>query len=101
MLGPNTATGHTSTLLYIEPAVGYAIACMQQVLAGGHRGLDVRPGVFSAYNQRLQPAPASPAARLGVDHLQQWVPHRGRQGSGAVAGLHCRVPAGHQAAGLC
>ena len=54
MLGPNTATGHTSTLLYIEPAVGYAIACMQRVLAGGHRWLDVRPGVFNAYNQRLQ-----------------------------------------------
>ena len=54
MLGPNTATGHTSTLLYIEPAVGYAVACMQRVLAGGQRWLDVRPGVFSAYNQRLQ-----------------------------------------------
>jgi cation diffusion facilitator CzcD-associated flavoprotein CzcO/acetyl esterase/lipase len=54
MLGPNTATGHTSTLLYIEPAVRYAIACIQQVQAAGQRWLDVRPEVFRASNERLQ-----------------------------------------------
>ena len=54
MLGPNTATGHTSTLLYIEPGVRYAIRCMQQVLAAGQRWLDVRPEVYRASNQRLQ-----------------------------------------------
>ena len=41
MLGPNTATGHTSTLLYIEPEVQHAIACMQAVRAGGHRSVEV------------------------------------------------------------
>jgi cation diffusion facilitator CzcD-associated flavoprotein CzcO len=54
LLGPNTATGHTSTLLYIEPEVGYAIACMKQVLADGRQWLDVRPEVFRAYNVGLQ-----------------------------------------------
>ena len=54
MLGPNTATGHTSTLLYIEPEVRYAIRCMQQVLAAGQRWLDVRPEVYRASNERLQ-----------------------------------------------
>ncbi|MBK9573930.1 MAG: FAD-dependent oxidoreductase [Rhodoferax sp.] len=54
MLGPNTATGHTSTLLFIEPAVDHAIACMQAVRAGGHRWVDVRPEVMQAHNQQLQ-----------------------------------------------
>jgi len=54
MLGPNTATGHTSTLLYIEPEVRYAIACMQRVVAGDQRWIDVRPEVQRASNARLQ-----------------------------------------------
>ncbi len=54
MLGPNTATGHTSTLLYIEPEVRYAIRCMQQVLAAGQRWLDVKPEVYRASNDSLQ-----------------------------------------------
>jgi cation diffusion facilitator CzcD-associated flavoprotein CzcO len=54
MLGPNTATGHTSTLLYIEPEVAYAIACMKRVLADGKQWLDVKPEVFRAHNARLQ-----------------------------------------------
>jgi cation diffusion facilitator CzcD-associated flavoprotein CzcO len=54
MLGPNTATGHTSTLLYIEPEVDYAIACMQRLLAGGERWLDVKPEVLRAHNDGLQ-----------------------------------------------
>lgn len=58
MLGPNTATGHTSTLLYIEPEVDHAIACMQAVRDGRHRWIDVKPEVLRAHNDRLQ-------ARLG------------------------------------
>ena len=54
MLGPNTATGHTSTLLYIEPEVRHAIACMAKVRAGGHRWIDVRTDVFRAHNEALQ-----------------------------------------------
>lgn len=54
MLGPNTATGHTSTLLYIEPEVQHAIACMKAVRAGGHRWIDVRAEVLREHNRELQ-----------------------------------------------
>ena len=54
MLGPNTATGHTSTLFYIEPAVQHSIACMQSVLRGGHASIEVRDEVMRAHNVALQ-----------------------------------------------
>jgi len=54
LLGPNTATGHTSTLLYIEPEVQHAIACMQAVKRRGHRWIDVRPEVLEAHDTALQ-----------------------------------------------
>ncbi|GAB2503752.1 alpha/beta hydrolase fold domain-containing protein [Arenimonas alkanexedens] len=54
LLGPNTATGHTSTLLYIEPAVRYAIACMRAVAEGGHRAIEVREDVMRSHNVALQ-----------------------------------------------
>ncbi|MFA6262550.1 MAG: NAD(P)/FAD-dependent oxidoreductase, partial [Bacteroidia bacterium] len=58
MLGPNTATGHTSTLLYIEPGVAWALRAMAEVRRRGCHWLDVRPAVMQAFNDRLQ-------ARLG------------------------------------
>lgn len=54
MLGPNTATGHTSTLLYIEPAVRHAIACMRKVAEGGHRAIEVREQAMREHNHQLQ-----------------------------------------------
>ena len=45
-------------MLYIEPEVDHAIACMQAVRAGNHRWIDVRPEVLRKHNERLQ-------ARLG------------------------------------
>ena len=54
MLGPNTATGHTSTLLFIEPAVRHALACMDAVQQGGHRAIEVRADVQQAHNAQLQ-----------------------------------------------
>ena len=53
-LGPNTGTGHTSTLLYIEPETQHSIACMQAVLNGGKRWIEIRPEVMQAHNQQLQ-----------------------------------------------
>ncbi len=58
MLGPNTATGHTSTLLYIEPGVRWAVRAMQEVQRRGARWLDVKPAVMQQFNDELQ-------ARLG------------------------------------
>jgi cation diffusion facilitator CzcD-associated flavoprotein CzcO len=54
MLGPNTGTGHTSTLLYIEPQALHIVACLRRVREGGHRGIAVRPLVQAAYNAALQ-----------------------------------------------
>jgi cation diffusion facilitator CzcD-associated flavoprotein CzcO len=54
LLGPNTGTGHTSTLLYIEPQVQHVLTCMQAVQQGGHRWIAVRPQVMRAHNQALQ-----------------------------------------------
>ena len=54
MLGPNTATGHTSTLLYIEPGVRWAIAAMRELQRRGAHWLDLKPAVMQDFNQRLQ-----------------------------------------------
>ena len=54
MLGPNTATGHTSTLFFIEPEVRHAIACMRRVLDGGHRSIEVSAEAQQHYNSDLQ-----------------------------------------------
>jgi cation diffusion facilitator CzcD-associated flavoprotein CzcO len=54
MLGPNTATGHTSTLLFIEPSADHAIACMQAVRERGLRWIGVRDEVFQRHNAQLQ-----------------------------------------------
>ncbi len=54
LLGPNTGTGHTSTLLYIEAQVQHSLACMQAVQQGGHRWVAVKAEVMRAHNQALQ-----------------------------------------------
>lgn len=54
LLGPNTATGHTSTLLFIEPEVQYAIACMDELESRGQRWLSLREEAFEQHNRALQ-----------------------------------------------
>lgn len=55
LLGPNTGTGHTSTLLYIEPQVDFAIEAMRRAREAGVRAaVEVRPEVFAAHNAALQ-----------------------------------------------
>ena len=54
MLGPNTATGHTSTLLFIEPGVRWAVRAMQQVQQRGARWIDLQPAVMQRFNDQLQ-----------------------------------------------
>jgi cation diffusion facilitator CzcD-associated flavoprotein CzcO len=53
-LGPNTGTGHTSTLLFIEPQVRHALACMQRVRDEGKRWIAVRADVAAAQAGALQ-----------------------------------------------
>ena len=54
MLGPNTATGHTSTLLFIEPGVRWALQAMQQVQQRSARFIDLKPAVMRSFNDALQ-----------------------------------------------
>jgi cation diffusion facilitator CzcD-associated flavoprotein CzcO/acetyl esterase/lipase len=54
MLGPNTATGHTSTLPYIEAQASFAVQAMSQVSKTGTRTIEVRPDVFERFNASLQ-----------------------------------------------
>ncbi len=54
MLGPNTATGHTSTLLFIEPGAQWVLQAMTEVQRRGARWLSVKPAVMAAFNAALQ-----------------------------------------------
>ena len=54
LLGPNTATAHTSTLLYIEPQTRHVVECIQKVRQGGYHWISVRPEIQKTYNQNLQ-----------------------------------------------
>jgi cation diffusion facilitator CzcD-associated flavoprotein CzcO len=54
MLGPNTATGHTSTLLYIEPGIQWALRAMQEVREQGKRWIAVKPEVMHSFNSQIQ-----------------------------------------------
>ncbi len=58
MLGPNTATGHTSTLLFIEPGVQWVLKAMKGLRQRQARWMTVKAPVMAASNQALQ-------ARLG------------------------------------
>lgn len=54
MLGPNTGTGHTSTLLYIEPQAEHVLACIRRVQREGRRWIAVRPEVAAAHDTAQQ-----------------------------------------------
>ena len=54
LLGPNTGTGHTSTLLYIEAQVGYALSCLRELRRRGRAWLAVKSEVMAAHNRALQ-----------------------------------------------
>lgn len=54
MLGPNTATGHTSTLLFIEPGVRWVLRAIQETERRGARSIAVKPPVMQAFNDALQ-----------------------------------------------
>ena len=54
LLGPNTATGHTSTLLYIEAQTEFIVRAMQTVKVRGAKALVLRDGVMEAFDQSLQ-----------------------------------------------
>ena len=54
MLGPNSATGHTSALIMIESTVNYVIKALELMNSRGLSHLDPDPKVVARYNGRLQ-----------------------------------------------
>ncbi len=54
LLGPNSATGHTSALIMIESQVDYMVQCLQLMDREGQAHLDPDPAVVASYNARLQ-----------------------------------------------
>ncbi len=68
MLGPNTGTGHTSTLLYIEAQVDFAIRAMARVRAMQGRSIRVREDVHRQHNAELQ----SRLAGSVWSHCRSW-----------------------------
>jgi cation diffusion facilitator CzcD-associated flavoprotein CzcO len=54
MLGPNTATGHTSTLLYIEPGVRWMLRAMREARRRGCATVEVKAETQQAWNEMLQ-----------------------------------------------
>jgi cation diffusion facilitator CzcD-associated flavoprotein CzcO len=54
LLGPNTATGHTSTLLFIEPQVQFVIRSLAELQRRCRSWLDVKPAVMAAFNAEIE-----------------------------------------------
>lgn len=54
MLGPNSATGHTSALIMIESAANYIVDCLRLLNTSELEELDPDPSVVANYNARLQ-----------------------------------------------
>jgi cation diffusion facilitator CzcD-associated flavoprotein CzcO len=54
LLGPNSATGHTSALIMIESQVQYVLRCLQFMNRHDIQHLDPDPEVTARYNERLQ-----------------------------------------------
>ncbi|CAI4212020.1 unnamed protein product [Parascedosporium putredinis] len=55
-LGPNSATGHTSTIMASENAVNYALRVIKPILDGRASAADVKPEAEKRYVQSLQGA---------------------------------------------
>jgi cation diffusion facilitator CzcD-associated flavoprotein CzcO len=54
LIGPNTATGHTSVLLYAEAQIEYIMDCLEHLERNGLASLDVRGDVQAAFNDDLR-----------------------------------------------
>lgn len=54
LLGPNTGTGHTSTLIYIEAQVEYVLRSLRELKQRGKAWLAVKPDAMQEHNQEMQ-----------------------------------------------
>ncbi|KAL6871340.1 hypothetical protein J3F83DRAFT_735137 [Trichoderma novae-zelandiae] len=56
LLGPNTATGHTSTVMAIENGVNYSLRLIEPILQGKATAVDVKLDAEKAYTNQIQTA---------------------------------------------
>jgi len=56
LLGPNAATGHTSTVMAIENSINYALRVIGPVLEGEASAAEVKAGAEREYVERVQTA---------------------------------------------
>ncbi|PHH87650.1 hypothetical protein CDD83_8594 [Cordyceps sp. RAO-2017] len=54
ILGPNTATGHTSTVMAAENCINFALRLIKPILDGEATTVEVKPGAELQYSQQLQ-----------------------------------------------
>jgi len=54
LVGPNTGTGHTSILLYLECQIEYILQALQHMGRTGARSIDVRAEVQETFNADVQ-----------------------------------------------
>ncbi|MGH8973327.1 MAG: flavin-containing monooxygenase [Acidimicrobiia bacterium] len=59
LVGPNTGTGHTSILLYLETQIEYIVQVLGHMETAGAASIEVRPEVQAGFNQDLQERLAS------------------------------------------
>jgi hypothetical protein len=59
LVGPNTATGHTSVLLYLEAQVEYIVGALGHMERVGAASLDVKPERQNDFNRDIQERLAS------------------------------------------
>lgn len=54
MMGPNTGTGHTSVIYFIESHVKLIVQAIQQLLKNDWKWVDIRADVEQQYNEKIQ-----------------------------------------------
>jgi cation diffusion facilitator CzcD-associated flavoprotein CzcO len=54
LVGPNTATGHTSVLLFLEAQLEYVLQCLRHVERTGARTIEVREAKQHAFSESIR-----------------------------------------------
>jgi hypothetical protein len=54
LVGPNTATGHTSILLFAEAQIEYVLQCLRHVDRSGARAIEVREERQHAFSETIR-----------------------------------------------
>ncbi|RCI09534.1 hypothetical protein L249_3927 [Ophiocordyceps polyrhachis-furcata BCC 54312] len=77
ILGPNTVTGHTSTIMAIENGVNYALRVIKPVLDDDNGVVEIKPGAEARYSREMQQALRKTVWFSGC---HSWYNHEGPDG---------------------